>query len=272
LGIPQQRFPSQFHDYNFQISNTLQFFIKIVYYVGMVKSPNIQAVLWDVDEVVVASTPLQVQAEQVAAREMAQAYQPAVGYESLTSVDNSEIDWTEFKGMARVAIAAKIWGIESGNPLADEYRLNVVRATVEVANPDIVPFVEGAEDGLVGIRASGIPMAAVTSSHRNIYSAYDQILNLGRFFDQSVTYGEAAHNKPQPHPYLLAAARLGVAVENTVVIEDSGSGIRSGLAAGATVIGLATTIDVDKLQSLGVHYAVRDWQELTTQINQLTNG
>lgn len=60
-------------------------------------------------------------------------------------------------------------GVESGSELADEYRLSVVRTTVKIADASNTPFVAGAEEGLTELRALGLPMAAVTSSHRDIY-------------------------------------------------------------------------------------------------------
>lgn len=95
------------------------------------------------------------------------------------------------------------------------------------------------------------------------------MLGLSRFFDETVTYGEAEHNKPEPHPYLLAAERLGVDVTDSVVVEDSGSGIKSGLAAGAKVVAIATTASVEKLLATGAHHVVEDWPRLTEQITQL---
>lgn len=48
--------------------------------------------------------------------------------------------------------------------------------------------------------------------------------------------------KPDPAGYLLAAERLGLAAERTVVFEDAPSGIAAGKAAGATVVALATAL------------------------------
>lgn len=47
--------------------------------------------------------------------------------------------------------------------------------------------------------------------------------------------------KPSPEGYLRAAERLGVAANRCVVIEDTPAGAEAGRAAGAKVIGLATT-------------------------------
>jgi sugar-phosphatase len=55
--------------------------------------------------------------------------------------------------------------------------------------------------------------------------------------------------KPSPEPYVLAARRLGVTPESCVVVEDAPSGIRAGLAAGATVVALRTTHASDALRA-----------------------
>ncbi len=52
----------------------------------------VESLLFDIDEVVVASTPLQLQAEQVTAREMAQKYRPAPEYVGLRNGDEEQID------------------------------------------------------------------------------------------------------------------------------------------------------------------------------------
>lgn len=56
-----------------------------------------------------------------------------------------------------------------------------------------------------------------------------------------VTGDDVARGKPNPDPYLLAAARLGIPAARCVVIEDAPAGIEAGLAAGAQVIAIAST-------------------------------
>jgi len=51
-----------------------------------------------------------------------------------------------------------------------------------------------------------------------------------------VTAADVLNGKPAPDPYLLAAERLGVAIDRCAVFEDAVSGINSGLAAGAALV------------------------------------
>lgn len=58
---------------------------------------------------------------------------------------------------------------------------------------------------------------------------------------------DVEHGKPDPEPYLLAAAALGVEPGSCLVVEDAPSGIAAGKAAGATVLALLTTFAASEL-------------------------
>ncbi len=54
--------------------------------------------------------------------------------------------------------------------------------------------------------------------------------------------------KPAPEGYLLAAEHLGVEASECLVVEDAPAGVEAGLAAGMTVLALATTHDAHHLR------------------------
>jgi sugar-phosphatase len=56
-----------------------------------------------------------------------------------------------------------------------------------------------------------------------------------------VTADEVARGKPDPEGYLRAAALLGVAASECVVVEDAPAGVAAGLAAGMRVIAVLTS-------------------------------
>lgn len=56
-----------------------------------------------------------------------------------------------------------------------------------------------------------------------------------------------ANGKPAPDGYLAGARALGVAATDCVVFEDAPPGIKAGIAAGARVVGLATTFPAEQL-------------------------
>ncbi|SHJ93858.1 haloacid dehalogenase superfamily, subfamily IA, variant 3 with third motif having DD or ED/haloacid dehalogenase superfamily, subfamily IA, variant 1 with third motif having Dx(3-4)D or Dx(3-4)E [Pseudonocardia thermophila] len=93
----------------------------------------------------------------------------------------------------------------------------------------------GAHAALTELRATGLPMALVTNTERDLTeSALDVI---GRhFFDVTVCGDEVPRGKPDPDPYLRAAELLGVPIEECLAVEDSPTGTRAAESAGAAVL------------------------------------
>jgi mannitol-1-/sugar-/sorbitol-6-phosphatase len=56
-----------------------------------------------------------------------------------------------------------------------------------------------------------------------------------------VTGDDVEKGKPDPEPYLRAAATLGVPAAQCVVVEDAPAGVLAGKRAGMTVLAVATT-------------------------------
>ncbi|WP_273651135.1 HAD family hydrolase [Cellulomonas fimi] len=115
----------------------------------------------------------------------------------------------------------------------------VVAARVAESEPSLpVVAVPGGADLVRGLAGAGVPVALVTgASSRRLTRVVDE-LGLRDSVAATVTWGEAA-GKPDPAPYLLAAARLAVPADSCVVVEDSTHGVRSAVAAGARCLGLA---------------------------------
>lgn len=65
-----------------------------------------------------------------------------------------------------------------------------------------------------------------------------------------------SNGKPHPEPYLKGAAMLGLNPQACLSVEDAPSGIRSGLAAGTTVLAVCTSHTREELKDLGAHYLV----------------
>lgn len=68
--------------------------------------------------------------------------------------------------------------------------------------------------------------------------------------------------KPFPDPFLLAAECLGFDAKKCVVFEDSPSGIKAGVASGATVIAVCTSHPREKIENCGAHYLVSNMESI----------
>ena len=105
------------------------------------------------------------------------------------------------------------------------------------------------EDFVKDVRSKGIKTAVVTSSNlekmQNVYNKHPEFKG---YFDEILTSEDFEESKPSPDCYLKAAARFGVSPKECIVFEDSFNGLRSGIASGARVIGLATTNPVAEIE------------------------
>lgn len=106
-----------------------------------------------------------------------------------------------------------------------------------------VPWRPGARELLTELGERGVPCGLVTMSYQRFV---DPILAHlpSATFDAVVTGDSVVHGKPHPEPYLRAADQLGVDVRHSVVIEDSDTGARSGVAAGAAVLVVPCHVEV----------------------------
>ncbi len=105
-----------------------------------------------------------------------------------------------------------------------------------------VRMLPGAARLLAEVVAAGIPHALVTSSEREIMTAV--LSRIGVSFPVTVCADDVAAAKPDPEPYLLAAARLGASPACCVVLEDSPNGVAAAEAAGCRLIAVPSLAPV----------------------------
>jgi len=74
------------------------------------------------------------------------------------------------------------------------------------------------------------------------------------------------NGKPFPDPFLLAAKELGYDATKCVVFEDSPSGIRAGVASGATVIAVCTSHERSKIENCGAHYLIENMDKVHCEV------
>src|SRR6056297_860989 len=116
---------------------------------------------------------------------------------------------------------------------------------------DELPWRPGAAELLAGCRVAEIPCALVTMSWRRLADSVLAAAPAGSFA-ASVTGDEVRSGKPDPEPYLAAAAALGVEPRECVAIEDSPTGVASAMAAGCATLGVPHVVSVPPADGLVV--------------------
>jgi mannitol-1-/sugar-/sorbitol-6-/2-deoxyglucose-6-phosphatase len=86
------------------------------------------------------------------------------------------------------------------------------------------------------IRDSDLRLAIASSSPKKLIQSVVTKLAIGDYFESVYSGFDVPNGKPDPAVYLAAAAGLGLDPENCLAIEDSFAGIRSAKAAGMKVI------------------------------------
>lgn len=79
-------------------------------------------------------------------------------------------------------------------------------------------------------------LAVVSSGNSDGVRAIIASMGWSEIFDVVISGDDVVKGKPDPEPYLLAAARLGVVPARCLVLEDAQAGLESGRAAGMSVL------------------------------------
>ena len=122
-------------------------------------------------------------------------------------------------------------------------------------------YVDGFEGFHRDLKTHGVMTAVVTSSDEGkmaaVYAAHPEIPQL---FDRIFTAEMFTKSKPDPDCYLLGMRTFGTDAAHTFVFEDSFNGLKSGLASGATVVGLTTTNKAEDIAPL-CHHILYDYKD-----------
>jgi HAD superfamily hydrolase (TIGR01509 family) len=189
---------------------------------------EIQAVLWDMDGTIVDTEPYWIAAE----------------YRLVESYGGRWNDEHAHAVIGKPLLVTAAYLREHGDvPLTPPEIVEWLLESVIADARRRVDWRPGALPLLAETRAAGLPAALVTMSYRNLAGTVVDQLPAGTF-DTLVCGDDVRNGKPDPEAYLLAAARLGVAPEYCLAIEDSPSGIASAEAAGCRVIAVPNQVPV----------------------------
>jgi len=120
-----------------------------------------------------------------------------------------------------------------------------------------LPWRAGARELLAECARTGIPCALVTMSWRRLADAVLAAAPTGSFA-ASITGDEVIRGKPDPEPYLAAAAALGADPSACVAIEDSPTGVASAMGAGCATLGVPHVVPLTAVPGLTIVESLAD--------------
>lgn len=195
---------------------------------------GLQAVLFDLDGVLVDTAEFHFQAWKRLADEMGLAFDRQINH--------------GFRGVGRMECLDKLLGQHAGMFVSQEKQLLADRKNayylelVRTLTPrDVAPGARGLAMGLRGLSNGGARLAVVSAS-RNARLVLS-LLGITDWFDACVDGAEVTRGKPDPQGFLLAAERLRVRPEQCVVIEDADAGLKAARAAEMKCVGIGAGVN-----------------------------
>ena len=188
------------------------------------------AVLWDMDGVLVDSEPLWTVAEVELAAQLGGSW-------------DAQIKAAVVGTRLEVAVPAilRYYGVDDGPEQVAQASSWLLGRMVELYAEE-PPLMPGVRELLRALQDEGVRLALVSSSYRVLV---DAVLAQGVGpFEVTVAGDEVEHGKPHPQPYLVAADQLGLDPARCVVVEDSPSGVAAGESAGCAVVAVPSVAGV----------------------------
>jgi HAD superfamily hydrolase (TIGR01509 family) len=184
----------------------------------------VQAVIFDMDGVLIDSEPYWAEAEQQVFRQLGVTLDPAIT--------------SQTSGMTTRAVTELWFNHSPWQGLSIEQAEQAVIDYVASAVQERGVAKKGVVELLQQLQNWQIPVALATNSPASLMHAVMDKLQIRPFFQAFCSIEQVRQGKPNPEIYLLAASKLGVAAEHCLVFEDSVTGLTAAKAAGMKVVAL----------------------------------
>ncbi len=187
----------------------------------MMRESELQAVVFDLDGLLVNSEDLYEQAGETVLRRRGKTYDAALREQMM---GRPVVD----------AIQLMIDCHSLSDPLED--LMCECREVLDSLMATSLAPMPGVETLIDELQNAQVPIAIATSGTREYAHGVLSRLNLQHRFGFILTAEDIRRGKPDPEVYLLAAARLKLAPPQMMVLEDSANGCRAAVAAGAITV------------------------------------
>jgi sugar-phosphatase len=186
------------------------------------KISDFEAVIFDMDGVLIDSEPLWKIAMEAVFSELGSTLQKS--------------DFQKTVGL-RIDEVIHFWNVTENWGVIDESKVeeDIISKMEELITSNPFPL-KGVIETLSYLRTKPLKIGLATSSSKRLINAVLSSLNIGHFFDYTQSAEDESHGKPHPAVYLSVAKALNVSPTKCLVIEDSYNGIISGLSARMKVV------------------------------------
>jgi len=217
----------------------------------MTTIPRLEAVLFDMDGVIIDSEPLWTEAERrFLARRMLE-YSPQL---------KTVMMGRDAKEAVRLLI-----DYYSLSESVEEVTAERIQLVTELFKEHLQP-VPNVLQLLRSLKEKGIRTGMATSSPEQLVRLAVDKLGIAGLFDLIMSGDQVEQGKPAPDIYLAAAKKIGVDPEHCLVIEDAPLGVAAAKAAGMSCLAISTSADGAELTM--ADKVVRDFEKVDLQLLQ----
>jgi beta-phosphoglucomutase family hydrolase len=206
---------------------------------------SFEAVIFDMDGVIVDSEPLHERAFRDVFKE--------IGFG-----ETHDVDFAAYYGKSDLILWEDFVAKHHPPQSVEELLERKQKRFLEFLRAD-EPVFAGLPD-LVAKLAARAPLAVASGSPHPVIDEVLALKQLRQFFSTVVSASDVPCGKPAPDIFLQAASLLNVSPAACVVVEDSTAGIEAARAANMPVIAIANTFAVDKL--VRATKVVRTYEEI----------
>ena len=216
------------------------------------KKPEIKAIIFDAEGVVVNTEPLWDKSQRILLSKYGVQYDRNILKPLMAGRNMQEGS----------SIMIEYYGLDISPENLAEERWTIIRKLFM----EEIKFIDGFRTFYAGVKLYNVKTAIATDMNRSLMDLVDERLALRQIFDDHIYHIEDVGNrsKPDPSVFLLAADSLKIEPAHCMVIEDSPNGIIAANAAGMLSVGITTTFDQQVLHEAAL--IVENFKEISTSL------
>jgi HAD superfamily hydrolase (TIGR01509 family) len=156
---------------------------------------------------------------------------------------------------------------ETGRPLTEDWMRAFYARRDERLRAELRTMAGALEAVVAAHRHTDGRIACASGADKAKVVMQIAMAGMAPYFEDRIFSGhDQPRSKPHPDVYLAAAAHVGIAPERCLVVEDTATGVRAGLAAGATVWGYCPSGHGRAFEGLPVARVLRHMDELAAAL------
>ncbi|MFW6035005.1 MAG: HAD family hydrolase [Halanaerobiales bacterium] len=184
---------------------------------------KLEAVIFDMDGVIIDSEPIHYQANLQLFKKM--------------NIQVTRDEYEGFIGLSNTEVWSRLKEKHNLNSPVEELVSEIVESNIKVLKGSQVEPINGIKPLLDKLRKVKLKVALASSSPTEYIRQVLEKLKIKEYFETTVSGEELKNGKPDPDIFLHTAELINVKPGNCLVIEDSENGVKAAKAAGMKCIG-----------------------------------